>query len=75
MSEEVEMTVEELYLHEVAKLPPEDRLRLMELIARDLTERHNHSILELRGLGKDIWEGVDAQEYVDALRREWGQPA
>ena len=29
------------------------------------------SILELRGLGKEIWQGVDAQKYVDGLREEW----
>ena len=26
---------------------------------------------ELRGLGKEIWEGIDPQEYVDRLRDEW----
>ena len=26
---------------------------------------------ELRGLGKEIWEGIDAQEYVSQLRSEW----
>jgi hypothetical protein len=31
----------------------------------------NHSILELEGLGAEIWEGIDAQEYVDQLRSEW----
>lgn len=25
----------------------------------------------LRGLGKEIWEGVDAQKHVDGLRDEW----
>jgi hypothetical protein len=28
---------------------------------------------ELRGLGKEIWEGVDAQEYVNQLRDEWDE--
>jgi hypothetical protein len=23
------------------------------------------------GLGKEIWEGIDAQEYVNKLRDEW----
>ena len=23
------------------------------------------------GLGKEIWEGIDAQEYVNQLRDEW----
>jgi len=29
------------------------------------------SILELRGLGKEIWKGIDAQEYVDRERAAW----
>ena len=29
---------------------------------------------ELRGPGKEIWRGIDAQEYVDQLRDEWDQP-
>lgn len=32
------------------------------------------SILELEGLGAEIWKGVDAQHYVDALRNEWDRP-
>ena len=27
--------------------------------------------MELHGLGKELWEGVDAQAYVDQLRKEW----
>lgn len=29
------------------------------------------SILELRGLGKARWQGVDAAAHVDAERRSW----
>ena len=29
------------------------------------------SILELRGLGKDVWQGTDAAAHVDAERRAW----
>ena len=29
------------------------------------------SILELQGLGKEIWQGIDAQEYVDRERSSW----
>lgn len=35
------------------------------------TTEKKHSILELAGLGAEIWEGIDAQEYVDELRNEW----
>lgn len=30
-----------------------------------------HSILELRGLGKELWEGVDPVEHVRAERDSW----
>ena len=26
---------------------------------------------DISGLGKEIWEGIDAQEYVNQLRDEW----
>ena len=29
------------------------------------------SILKLQGLGKEIWQGIDAQEYVDRERAAW----
>ena len=28
-----------------------------------------YSVLELKGLGKENWQGIDAQEYVDQERR------
>ena len=27
--------------------------------------------IDIRGVGKEIWEGIDAQEYVNRLRDEW----
>ncbi len=33
--------------------------------------QEKHSILELAGLGAEVWQGIDAQEYVDQLRSEW----
>jgi len=27
---------------------------------------------DLAGLGKEIWAGEDAQQYIDRLRDEWG---
>jgi hypothetical protein len=29
-----------------------------------------HNLIELAGLGAEIWEGIDAQEYVNQLRSE-----
>ncbi|MGO8674112.1 MAG: hypothetical protein ACLQVD_22465 [Capsulimonadaceae bacterium] len=30
-----------------------------------------HDVMELHGLGAEIWNGIDAQDYVNALREEW----
>ena len=30
-----------------------------------------HSILELRGLGKEVWQGIDPKKYIEELRNEW----
>ncbi len=58
------------------RLDPQDQLRLAEqliaLARRQIGPAKRRSIRELRGLGKEIWEGVDAQEYVDKERESWG---
>jgi len=55
----------------VQALGPADRLRLIaELVGRlstDIQRRPHRSLLELQGLGEDVWQGVDVDEY---LRRE-----
>jgi hypothetical protein len=43
---------------------------LAELVRKQLP-RQRTSIRELRGLGKEIWEGIDAQEYVRQERAAW----
>ena len=58
---------------EIHSLTVEERKQLITLIVDSLTEPadEEHSILELEGLGAEIWDGVDAQEYVNRLRSEW----
>ena len=70
--------LESVYENHVKPLSTADRSRLLEMMARDLArtaprDAEKRSILELRGLGKEIWHGVDAQQYVDGLRKEWGR--
>ena len=68
---------ERLYEQQIRSLPASERLRLVALIAHDLAittmveQPHQRSLLELEGLGSDVWEGIDAQEYVNELRKEW----
>lgn len=72
------MTAKEIYEQLIKRLPPEERLQLIEMVNKDLAlgppdepEKHKRSLMELHGLGAEIWEGIDAQEYVDELRKEW----
>jgi hypothetical protein len=71
------LTAEQLYEQQIKLLPAAERLRLVAIIAHDLatttvaTEPRQRSLLELEGLGADLWEGIDAQEYVNELRKEW----
>ena len=74
--------VTQIYETHIKLLPVQERLELLALVARDLareggglTEQPTHNILELHGLGKEIWEGIDAQEYVNRLRNEWERTA
>jgi len=71
------MTVDELYDH-IRLLPRNERLRLLAGIAQDLAqpsaeqdEVPQHSLLELEGMGQEICNGIDAQTYVNELRKEW----
>ncbi len=56
-------------------LPHADQLRLLEDIAAMIRQqdllRPLQSFLELEGLGQEIWEGIDAQEYVNQERASW----
>ena len=50
-------------------LTQEELVNLLECISVTLKQRiaqkpGKHSIMELEGLGADIWNGIDAQEYV-----------
>lgn len=44
---------------------------VMYILATALAEPEPLSIAELRGLGKQVWCGVDAAEYVARERRAW----
>ena len=68
--------LDELYTQHIAPLSQADRLLLLARLAQEVAqtlaaEQPKHSIMELHGLGKEIWEGVDTQAYVNELRAEW----
>ena len=61
-------------VQEARTLPVEERKQLIKILDDTLTETQapkKHSILEFAGRGAEMWDGVDAQEYVNQLRSEW----
>ncbi|MBM4256479.1 MAG: hypothetical protein FJ147_11370 [Deltaproteobacteria bacterium] len=70
-------TAEQVYEQQIKLLSATERLRLVEIIARDLStttvteQPRQRSLLELEGLGAELWQEIDAQEYVNELRKEW----
>ena len=73
------MHIQEIYEQHIKPLSTVDRLQLVELIAHGLSAAvsrdvpHSRSLLELEGLGEEIWQGIDPQAYVNKLRNEWDQ--
>ena len=60
---------------QVDNLTPNEQLRLLEELAATVRHRMiakpKRSIMELEGLGREIWHGIDAQEYVNGERASW----
>ncbi len=64
------------YVRGIQGLRPEEQLSLVEIISARLKKtlgrkKVKYSVMELEGLGADIWEGIDAQEYVSKERESW----
>jgi hypothetical protein len=72
-------------IHAHASVGPDKRLRLSIDVPTDLPvgpaevkiEAESHSkdektgsLIDLIGMGKEIWKGIDAQDYVNQLRDE-----
>jgi hypothetical protein len=62
-------TVQEL-IHAAGQLTSEEREGLIRALAQPTLEP-KHEVTELEGLGKEGWNNVDAQEYVNAERDSW----
>lgn len=72
----------EMTAHDLAQTPSTDvdneqKHSIMEFHGLGQTtqaasnDNSRHSLLALEGLGAEIWEGIDAQEFVNKLRSEW----
>lgn len=61
--------------NEISALPLLHQRKILDMVRLmkkgDRTAQKKRDILELKGCGKEIWSGIDAQQYVNKLREEW----
>lgn len=65
--------IERIY-KDIAKLSEnEKKIILSKLLSEiNLTEQKNkNDIYCIKGVGKEIWDGIDAQDYVNDERSSW----
>ncbi len=62
-------------LETARELTPQEQLDLLEgitaLLRTTLPVASTHSILELEGLGAELWRGINPQTYVNEERASW----
>jgi len=63
-------------LSQVQQLSPEEQERLLDDLAVNIHKggtgrTKNHSIKELRGLGKELWRSIDVEKYIEEERNSW----
>ncbi|MBN2393036.1 MAG: hypothetical protein JXR84_20070 [Anaerolineae bacterium] len=74
--QQYQRTLNSLYQRHIQRLSTAEKLELIALMSRQLAREAQNvepsvSIMTLHGLGKEIWQGIDAQTYVSELRQEW----
>lgn len=74
----MQTNIEIIYQQHIKPLSYDEQLKLLAKMAEELAndkkeneQLKKRSLLELEGLGAEIWKGIDAQEYVNELRNEW----
>lgn len=74
-------TIEEV-LEQARLLSLEERVILLERLRSDLLQQvaallqriedqECHSIMELKGLGKELWQGINVEKYIEEERSSW----
>ena len=69
VQEKKTVTVKERLVQLIEEMTVAEQAAVLEVVRVMIANRsQKHSISELKGLGKEIWDGIDAQEYIDELR-------
>ncbi|MBI4378602.1 MAG: hypothetical protein HY578_05835 [Nitrospinae bacterium] len=64
----IEISFQKL-LNIIDQLTPDERVLLKKKLMRDKVKKH--SILELEGLGADLWKRIDVEKYIRKERKSW----
>lgn len=73
-------TIEAIYEELIKDRSRGEKRVLLGLLIRDLRQKiqpgpdGKYNILDFEGVGADLWQGIDAQEYVNKMRDEWDRP-
>jgi hypothetical protein len=61
--------------NQAQRLSTDEQFQLLEdlVVMVRKNSQPQHSILELEGLGKEVWEGVDVEEYIRESRGSSGE--
>jgi hypothetical protein len=69
------MTTYQEIRRQIESLTLDEQMQLMQELATIVSHRtqakSKRNIMELEGLGKNIWRGINAQEYVEQERQSW----
>lgn len=69
------MTLQEM-IAKVPELSIDERKQLMHTLIDSIAETNTpkkHSILEFAGIAEELYDGTDAQDYVNKIREEWDE--
>ena len=72
MQEQETLTNKERLAQSLDEMTSEEQAAVLQIVQVMIGNRSNRrSITELRGLGKELWRGMDAQEHVRKERDSW----
>lgn len=64
------------YIKGITSLNTDEQLNLIKALSSAIQKKSRKkvsykNIMELEGLGAELWKGIDAQEYVKKERESW----
>ena len=61
-------------INQIEHLNYNQKVEIMDRIIHNLKRNENkskHGLLDLKGLGKDIWKNIDVDSYIQSERQSW----